>query len=335
MANLCWGIIGTGNIASTFARDLQLLPDARAVAVGSRSQASADDFGERLGIPRRYGSYEQLVSDPGIDAVYVATPHTVHHAASRLALDAGKAVLCEKPFTVNAAQASDLVSVARSRGLFLMEAMWTRFLPHMVRIREILRSGVLGDITTVIADHGMQVAFRAEHRMFAPELGGGALLDLGVYPISLASYILGRPTQIVAVSDATSTGVDGQTSMLLGHADGSHAVLTATLRARTPNRATIVGTQGRIEVDDTWYAPTTFSYIRSTGGVPERYSEPRIGHGIRHQASEVARYLREGLTESPVMPLDESVSIMATLDAVRGQIGLRYPGEAQPSPAPR
>jgi predicted dehydrogenase len=326
-APLRWGILGTGNIAATFVRDIQLLPQAEVVAVGSRSEMSAEAFGDRFDIPARHGSYESLVADRDVEAIYVSTPHSGHYAASRLALNAGKAVLCEKVFTINQAEAADLVALARAKQLFLMEGMWTRFLPHVVRIREFLKSEVLGDITTVTADHGQHLPFDPEHRMFAPGLGGGALLDLGVYPISFASHVLGPPSEIVAVSDATSTGVDAQTSVLLRHASGSHAVLTATLRAKSSNRATIVGTNGRIEIDDTWYAPTTFTYTRRVGGVPERYLEPRIGHGIRYQAIEVWRCIRDGLTESPIMPLDESISIMATLDAVRQQIGLQYPSE--------
>jgi predicted dehydrogenase len=325
---LRWGIIGTGGIAATFARDLQLLSDARTVAVGSRTQAGADRFGDRFDIPARHGSYEQLVADPAVDAVYVATPHPGHHAATRLALEAGKPVLCEKVFTINQAEAADLVALARSKQLFLMEAMWTRFLPHIERVRDLIHSGVIGEITTLIADHGQWFTFNPEHRIFAPELGGGALLDLGIYPVSFASYLLGTPMQIMATSDPAPTGVDGQTSMLFRYESGAHAVLTTTSRAFTSNRATIVGTNGRIEIDATWYAPATFTLTRRSNDRPEQYVEPRVGHGLRYQAIEVARCLREGLLESPVMPLDETVSIMGTVDEVRRQIGLRYASES-------
>ena len=319
-----WGIVGTGNIASSFARDLQLLPDAKTVAVGSRSIDAATDFGDRFGIARRYASYQELVADPAVDVVYVATPQSTHHAVARMALEAGKAVLVEKAFTLNAIEAAELVSLAAERNLFLMEAMWTRFLPHMVRIRELLRSGVCGEIRSVVADHGQSFPFAAEHRMFNPALGGGALLDLGVYPVSFASMILGAPDRIIAIGDLTSTGVDAQTSMLLHHPDGAHAVLTTTLGARTENRAGVTGTKARLEVHDTFYAPTSFSLTRGPG-VTEEYREPRIGHGLRYQAIEVARCLREGVTQSPLMPLAETVSIM---DEVRRQIGVRYPSEA-------
>ena len=322
-----WGVIGTGGIASSFVTDLRLLPDAEVVAVGSRRQATADDFAERFDVPGRHSSYPALVEDPDVDAVYVSTPHPGHFAASMLAIEAGKAVLCEKPFTRNAAEAAELVDAARDRGVFLMEAMWTRFLPHVVRVRELLTEGVLGDVRTVQADHGQWFRHDPEHRLLNPALGGGALLDLGVYPVSFASMVLGPPTRVAAVSAAASTGVDAQTSMLLEHSGGRHAVLTTTLQARSPNRAAIVGTDARIEIDATWYAPTTFTVVSRDGTVLERYDEAHAGGGLRHQAAEVARCLAAGLLESPVLPLDESISVMTTLDEVRRQIGLVYPSE--------
>jgi len=322
-----WVIIGTGGIASRLAGALSLLGDAELVAVGSRAQETADKFGARFDVPHRHPSYEALVADPGIDAVYVSTPHPGHHAATRLALEAGKAVLCEKPFMLNAAEADDVVALARERGVFLMEAMWTRFLPHMVRIREVLAAGTLGRLVTVQADHGQWFEYDPEHRLFAPSLGGGALLDLGVYPISFASSVLGPPSSVTAVSDPAQTGVDGQTTVVLRCAGGTQAVLTTTLWGASPNRAAIVGTDARIEVDGTWYVPTSFSVVSRDDEVLERYEEPRVGHGLRYQAAEVARCLRAGLTESPVMGLDESRSIMANMDEVRRQTGLVYPGE--------
>ena len=324
---LRWGIIGTGGIATAFANDLQLLDDAELVAVGSRAQDTADVFGAKVGARNRHPSYAALVADPEVDAVYVSTPHPGHHDATRLALEAGKAVLCEKPFMLNAAEADDVIALARSRGLFLMEAMWARFLPHMVRIREILAAGTLGRIVTVQADHGQWFGYDPDFRLFAPVLGGGALLDLGVYPISFASSVLGPPRTITAVGDMTDTGVDGQTSVLLQYGGGAQAVLTTTLWGAGPNRAAIVGTDARIEIDGTWYTPTSFSVLDRDDEVLERFDEPRVGHGLRYQAAEVARCLGAGLTESPVLPLDESRSVMATMDEVRSQIGLTYPGE--------
>jgi predicted dehydrogenase len=312
---LRWGLIGTGGIAQSFAADLMFADSGLPVAVGSRRLESANQFADRFDIPNRHASYEALVEDPDVDAVYVATPHPLHHANALLALRAGKPVLVEKPFTMNAREAVDLVATARAAGLFLMEAMWTRFLPHIAEIRRLLAEGALGDIVTVTADHGQWFAKDPDFRLFAPELGGGALLDLGVYPVSFASMVLGKPDRIVALVDPAFTGVDGQTSMLFGYAGGAQAVLTCTSSAKSPTRAAIVGTEARIEIDGVFYAPSAFDLISRTGE-RTRFQEPHEGHGLWHQAEEVARCLREGLLESPLMPLDESVEIMRTIDAV-------------------
>jgi len=321
-----WGIIGTGGIASAFTGDLALLPDALAVAVGSRSQASADAFGDRFGIERRYATYEQLVSDPDVDAVYVATPHPGHRDAAMLAINAGKAVLVEKPFTINAGETRDLIAAAQARGTFLMEAMWTRFLPHVVAIRDIIATGRLGEIRSLVADHGQWFPKDPDHRIFAPILGGGALLDLGIYPLSFASMIFGTPTKVTAVSSEAFTGVDAQTAVICEYTGGRQSVSFTTLETKTANQACISGTEARIEIDGVFYSPSSFSVISRAGDV-ERFDVPHEGHGLRHQAAEVGRCLRAGLTESPILPLAETLSIMETLDEVRRQIGLRYPSE--------
>lgn len=315
MPGLRWGVIGTGGIAQTFAADLALTESGEIVATGSRSQVAAGRFADRFGVRRRHASYEALVADPEVEAVYVATPHPMHHGNALLAIAAGKPVLVEKPFTMNADEARDLARAARAEGVFLMEAMWTRFLPHIAEIRRLLAGGALGDLVTVTADHGQWFDADPSSRLFAVELGGGALLDLGVYVVSFASMVLGPPQRIVALSDWTSTGVDGQTSMLLGHANGAHAVLTCTLSARSPTRAAIVGTEARIEIDGPFYAPTSSTLVPRSGE-PTRFEQPHEGVGLRHEADEVARCLREGRTESPLMPVDESVSIMDTMDAI-------------------
>jgi predicted dehydrogenase len=322
-----WGILGTGSIAASFARDLQLLPDHRLVAVGSRRQSTADDFAARFESVPAHASYEALCADPDVDVVYVSTPHPFHAHDALLALRAGKHVLCEKPFAVNAVEAEQVIAAARERGLFCMEAMWTRFLPHMRRIRQLLDSGVLGDVRTVIADHGQRfLPPNPTSRLYAPQLGGGALLDLGIYPLSFASFVMGEPARVTAVSDPTETGVDAQTSVVMQYDGGAHAVLTTTLGSRTPNRASVTGTDGRIEIDDVWYQPTSFA-LHTLSGATELFDEPRIGQGLRYQADEVGCCLREGRMESEVMPLDETLSIMKTMDEVRRQIGLRYPSE--------
>jgi predicted dehydrogenase len=324
---LRWGILGTGKIAATFARDLQLLPDHALTAVGSRTKERAAEFAARFAMPHAHASYQGIVADPDVDVVYVATPHQAHAADALLALRAGKPVLVEKPFTVNAADAEAVIREARERRLFCLEAMWTRSLPHMRRIRQLLTAGTLGDIRTVFADHGQRfLPPDPSSRLYAPELAGGALLDLGIYPVSFASFVLGDPARVTAAADFTETRVDAQTSVILQYDGGAHAVLTSTLGAKTPTTASITGTEGRIELAGPFYQPTSFT-LHTLSGAVEHYTEPRIGQGLRYQAAEVARCLAEGMTESPVLPLDETLAIMRTMDEIRRQTGLRYPFE--------
>ena len=315
---LRWGILGTGGIAHTFAEDLRLTDSGVVGAVGSRSQDTADRFANQFGIEARHPSYEALVADPAVDAIYVATPHPSHRENAILALRAGKPVLVEKPFAMNAAEAAEIVAVAREEKLFAMEAMWTRFLPHIAQVREWLAAGALGELVTVTADHGQWFAEDPAFRLFAPELGGGALLDLGIYPVSFASMILGTPNRIAAVVDPAFTGVDAQTSMVFGYANGAQAVLTCTLRAKSPTRAAIVGTDARIEIDGDFYAPASVTLL-PRDGEPVRIESTHEGRGLRHQADEVARRLAAGDLESPLMSLDESIAIMETMDAVQAQ----------------
>ncbi len=322
-----WGILGTGRIAGQFTADLALLDDAEVVAVGSRTQGSADEFADRFAIAHRHPSYDELVADPDVDVVYISTPHPMHRDSAMLAIRAGKNVLVEKPFTINAAQARDLVAAAREQGVFLMEAMWTRFLPHVIDIRQMLADGVLGEVVTVVAGFGRHFEEDATSRLFAPELGGGALLDLGIYPVSFASMVLGRPSEVTALSDPAFTGVDAQTSMIFRYDGRAHAVLTTNLRADNAVRAEIVGTEGRLEIDNEFYRPNAVLTFLPRRGDPVRHEHPQVGGGLRYQAAEVGRLLRAGRLESDVMPLDETVSIMETLDEVRRQIGLVYPCE--------
>ena len=317
-APLRWGILGTGGIAHTFVSDLRLTESGVVSAVGSRSRSSADRFADEFGIKERHASYESLVADPGVDVVYVATPHPMHRDNAILALRAGKPVLVEKPFAMNATEAIEIVEVAREQGLFAMEAMWTRFLPHIVVVRDWVAQDLLGEIVTVTADHGQWFAEDPEFRLFAPELGGGALLDLGVYPVSFASMILGAPNRIASIIDPAFTGVDAQTSMLFGYESGAQAVLTCTLRAKSPTRASIAGTDARIEIEGDFYAPATATLVPRQGE-PTRVESAHEGRGLRHQADEVARRLAAGDLESPVMPLDETIAIMQTMDTVRVQ----------------
>jgi predicted dehydrogenase len=321
-STLKWGILGTGSIANTFATDLRLTDSGVVTAVGSRSQESADEFADAFDITNRHASYEALVVDPDVDVIYVATPHPMHRDNAILALKAGKHVLVEKPFTMNAVEAREIVQVARENGLFAMEAMWTRFLPHIRVVRDWLDQGVLGEIVSVTADHGQWFVEDPEFRLFAPELGGGALLDLGIYPVSFASMVLGTPNRVVSISDPAFTGVDAQTSMVFGYDGGAQALLTCTLRAKSPTWASIVGTDARIEIDGDFYAPTRVSLILRSGDITSIESAHE-GRGLRHQADEVARRLAVGDLESPLMPLDETISIMETMDKVQAQTGHR------------
>ncbi len=310
-----WGVLGTGSIARTFTRDLALARAGQVVAVGSRTLAGAAAFAHEFNVSRAYGSYEALVGDPDVDVVYVATPHPFHHDNARLALTANKHVLVEKPFTVTAAQARDLVERARASDLFLMEAMWTRFLPHVVAIRDILARGDLGTIVAVEADHGQWFEDDPTSRLFAPELGGGALLDLGVYPVSFASMVLGTPSRVSALVTPASTGVDAQTSMLFGYDGGAQAILTCTSRARSATRASIVGTDARLDVEGDFYAPSSFDVV-TRHGVRTRHDFVTRGRGLHYEAAEVTRCVLDGRRESAAMPLDESVAIVATLERV-------------------
>jgi predicted dehydrogenase len=284
-------------------------------AVGSRSKSSADAFGDRFDVPRRYDSYDELVHDDQIDAVYVATPHPMHFDNASLALNAGKAVLVEKAFTMTGEEARDLVALARLRHLFLMEAMWTRFLPHVVALRELIGAGRLGEIVSLEADHGQWFELDPNFRLFAPELGGGALLDLGVYPVSFASMLLGTPERISALVEPAFTGVDGQVSMVFGYESGAQSTLTCTSLARTATRACVSGTLARVEIAGDFYAPTTMTLI-TRDGESEEFRFDTHGRGLHYEADEVARCVRNGQTESTIMPLDESVAIMETMDRV-------------------
>ena len=321
-----WGIIGTGGIAKAFARDLSYFNSHIVQAVGSRSLEKASDFALEFPGCASYGSYEDLVADPMIDAVYVATPHPQHVANTILALNASKPVLCEKPFAVNAVEAQAMVAAARENAVPLLEAMWTRFLPHIATVRELLNSGVIGQIVSVEADHGQYLINHENPRLTEPDLAGGALLDLGIYPVSFAHMVLGKPDRITASGVLTAKGVDGQTSAILDYKNGAQAVVTTTLITGTPCRATIAGTLGRIEIDRTFYNPASMRVVMQDGTTTE-YPNTYKGHGLREQAAELERMVRNAEIESPLLTHQMSIQIMQTLDEIRNQIGLRYPFE--------
>lgn len=327
MDNIRWGILGTGKIAKKFATGLAHVSQADLVAVGSRSEASADAFGAAFGIPRRHASYEALVADPEVDVVYVATPHTLHREHALLALRHDRAVLCEKPFAINAVEAEEVVAVARERGLFVMEAMWTRFIPLITHLRTLLADGVIGDVRMLAADFGFRADFGPGHRLFDRALGGGALLDVGVYPVSFASMVWGAPARIASFAHLGPTGVDEHAAILLDYGDRL-ATLYAAIDVDTPVEATLMGTAGRIQVHRRFHHASRLTITRPDA--PDEVVErPVEGNGLHYQAVEVMRCLREGLTESPVMPLDETVSILRTMDTIRAQWGLAYPGESR------
>lgn len=325
MSTFRWGIIGTGGIAQTFAEDLKRLDGHVVAAVGSRTLTSAQKFAKQFSDAVAYGSYEELVA-ADVDAVYVATPHPMHYENTLLAMRAGKPVLCEKAFTVNAKEARALVAFAQEQNIPLMEAMWSRFLPHMQLVKEIVSSGVLGEITNIVADHGQFIPYERAARLWEPELGGGALLDLGIYPLTLAHLILGSPISIHAEATLTEKKVDLNTSMMLRYASGAHALLSCTMASRGSVSAMIVGDRARIEIDGSFYAPTSFRVITRDGEVTE-YPNKYEGHGLREEAAEFARVVRSGEIESPLMPHSTSIELMEMMDSIRAQIGVKYPNE--------
>ncbi|BCW97105.1 MAG: Gfo/Idh/MocA family oxidoreductase [Fimbriimonadales bacterium] len=321
-----WGILGTGKIAKRFMQAAFYVPDAQVVAVGSRELRTAEQFGAQYGIPKRYGSYDAVLSDPEVEIVYVATPHTLHAENTLAALQAGKHVLCEKPFTVNAAQAEAVIQAARAAGKFVMEGMWTRCFPVVREIVRRIEAGELGEIRYLQADFGFQPEFNPASRLFAPELGGGALLDVGVYPVALAFMVLGEPQEILSQATLGATGVDELCSILFRYASGAQAVLSASLQVEMPKQANLCGAQARIHLPAPWWKPSE-AYLVRRDGTTEHLLYPYEGDGLQFEIRHVHDCLRQGRTESPWMPLDETLAIMRTLDALRAQWGVRYPGE--------
>lgn len=323
---LRWGVLAPGRIAGAFVDAVSRYTRQRVVAVGSRSAERAQAFAAAHGVERAVGSYEELVGAQDVDVIYVASPHSEHAAQALLAIAAGKHVLVEKAFTRNAAEAAQVVAAAQAQGVLAMEAMWTRFLPQTDVIGQLLADGVLGEVTTVLADHGQSFEPDPQGRLFNPALAGGALLDLGIYPISFASFVLGAPDTVVATGSITDTGVDAQVSLTL--ATGSaQACLNTTLLARTPTRASISGSAGYLELSGPFYGPARLS-LDTTAGRVVRDPDPITGHhGLCFEAAHLAQLVADGATESPLLPLDETVRILATIDEIRRQLGVVYPGE--------
>ncbi|MFF8177158.1 Gfo/Idh/MocA family protein [Streptomyces chartreusis] len=331
-----WGILATGGIAAAFTADLVDLPDAEVVAVASRRQESADAFAERFGIPRAYGDWTSLAEDGDIDVVYVATPHSAHREAAGLCLEAGRHVLCEKAFTLNAREAAELVALAKARGSFLMEAMWMYCNPLVRRLKALVDDGAIGEVRHVQADFGLAGPFPPSHRLRDPAQGGGALLDLGVYPVSFAQLLLGEPSDVTARATLSAEGVDLQTGALLSWDDGALASLHCSIVGGTATAASITGSAGRIDVPGGFFFPERFVLHRD-GRDPEEFTaDPADGprNTLRHEAAEVMRALRAGESESPLVPLEGTLAVMRTLDAIRDRVGVRYPGEETAGEAP-
>lgn len=328
---LRWGILAPGGIAGSFVQALSRHTRQEVVACGSRSLERARSFAREHGVARAYGSYEQLVADPAVDAVYVASPHHRHAEQALLAIAAGKHVLVEKAFTRNAAEARAVVAAAQASGLTVMEAMWTRFLPHVDVIRRVLSDGLLGEVETLVADHGQWFAPDPRHRLYDPDAAGGALLDLGVYPVSFASFVLGAPGRVTAVGTKAFTGVDRQVSAVLDRYQESAAtaLVTTTLAAATPVTASVSGSQARLEVPGPFYVPQAVRLVTRSGESVESGAPTIRGHeGLCFEAAHFATLVAEQRPESPLLPLDETLAIMETLDDVRAQVGVVYPGEA-------
>ena len=317
-----WGILGTGKIARAFATALQDLPDAQLAAVGSRSLDTACAFAAGFGDAQAFGSYEALAEAQGIDIVYIATPHPMHAANALLCLENGKAVLCEKPFTMNRREAEQVVALARASKLFLMEAMWTRYMPALAEVRRIVASGEIGTVSQVSADFGFTATLDPAHRVNNPELGGGALLDLGIYPLSIAAALLGPVKSVRAQAVMGPTGVDIQTGFTLLHAGGGMSVCGCALNARTPAELSISGTLGHVRMNTMFHRATSITVATEQG--TRTVATPYLGNGYVHEAIEAQRCLRAGLLESPGMPLDETLVLMGVLDDIRMQIGLQY-----------
>ena len=320
-----WGILGPGAIANQFATDLQAVPNAKLLAVGSRTQERADAFADKFSAPHRYASYEALAADPDVHVIYIATPHPAHKDAALLCLAHGKAVLCEKPFTVNVKEAEEVIKSARDKNLFLMEAMWSRFFPAMAHVRKLIADGVIGEPRMMQADFAYRTTLDPQSRIFNMALAGGGLLDVGIYNLSLSSMVFGTPNQVMGAAHLGETGVDEQAGIVLGHKGGQIAVISTGVRTHTPQEATIFGTEGSIKLHAPWWHPKDMT-VRS-GETSEEVSIPYESGGMNYEAQEVMDCLRAGKTESAMMPLDESLALMRTMDTLRAQWGLKYPME--------
>ncbi|TDO51608.1 putative dehydrogenase [Kribbella sp. VKM Ac-2527] len=322
---LRWGIIGTGWIATRFTRALHTHTTQRIVAVAARSTERSLGFAAEHDIEKVSPTAEALVSDPSVDVVYIATPHSSHREFALLAIAAGKHVLVEKPFAMSAVEAGEIVAAARAASVFAMEAMWTRYLPQTDIVRQLLADGALGDVHLVTADFGFSAPFDPSSRMWDPALGGGALLDAGVYPISFASFAIGEPRGVRASGAMTSTGVDARAAVLLETASGAQALLATSMVSKLPTRAMVIGSEGRVEVMSSFFAPSGVTLTEHSNATEEALTWvddtfEESYDALSYQANALASYVAAGLTESPLHSLDETVSVLATIDEARAQV---------------
>ena len=323
-----WGVMGPGGIARQFTKELKTSTNAEVYAVGSRSINRANAFAETFEIPKAYGSYDELVSDPDVDIIYVATPHPQHRENALLCIEAGKAVLCEKPFAVNARETSEIVNAAREKKVFLMEAMWTRYLPTIKQVRRWINGGAIGEVKLLNVAFGFKAPWNPDWRMLNKELGGGAVLDAGIYTTSFASYVFGaQPSRIESIARIGSTDVDEWFSALFDYGDDRMALISNAIRLPLRTEAVIHGTDGRIDVPS--FLSAKSATLHHVGRTEESFTDHAPGRGMIHEAEEAMRCLREGLLESPVMKVDETVAIMKTLDAVRKPWGLVFPADTE------
>jgi predicted dehydrogenase len=318
-----WGVVGPGRIADKVTQDFPHVEGAEPVAVASRDLARAEEFAARHGIGRAHGSYRAIIEDPDVDVLYLATPHPIHSAIALAAIDAGKALLVEKAFTATVAGAVEVIERARSAGIFVMEAMWTRFQPAVVAVRELIAEGAVGDVRSVQADLGILRPWDPSDRLFSLELGGGAVLDLGVYPISFAQMLLGDPVRVTAGGSTFPTGADAEAAVLLEFGDGRTATLACSLRGETPGSARVFGTEGWIDVVPRFHHPETI-VLHRFGAEPETITRPPLGEGYAHELIEVTECLRAGRTESAVMPLADTLVVQDVMGQALDQLGVRH-----------
>ena len=323
-----WGILGAGSIAQKFASDLALLPHANLVAIGSRSQQRADDFASQFNVNKAYGSYEAFVSDPDIEIVYIASRHVGHYPDTLLCLNHGKPVLCEKPVAMNRAQFEKMVSLAKENRLFFMEALWTRFLPSFIKCKEIVESGAIGEVRLIEADFCFHPPYHPEGRLFNPRLGGGALLDVGIYPLFFAFELGSAVTDLKASATLDKNGIDTCCSMLLSHEKGEQSVLTSTIDSNGRVEALVHGTEGTVRLNKWWHTPTSIDLLLDNKEV-EHLSFDEPGNGYQYEADEVMSCLKKGKQESERWSWEKSRKLIATLDRIREITGIKYPEDIE------